>query len=120
MGGVGGWERMGMHESLLLGHLISFKEGRNQCTDGNCFKSIRKIGASEIRFYSIFPVDYFRIEHLNSDDLARFPEVVFGYLSPSMVVISTPNSEFNPLFEVKTVRDSDHKFEWSRKEFQSW
>uniref|UniRef100_A0A8C8YR70 Small RNA 2'-O-methyltransferase n=1 Tax=Prolemur simus TaxID=1328070 RepID=A0A8C8YR70_PROSS len=60
------------------------------------------------------------IEHLNSDDLARFPEVVFGYLSPSMVIISTPNSEFNPLFEVKTVRNSDHKFEWSRKEFQSW
>uniref|UniRef100_A0A2K6GPD4 Small RNA 2'-O-methyltransferase n=1 Tax=Propithecus coquereli TaxID=379532 RepID=A0A2K6GPD4_PROCO len=60
------------------------------------------------------------IEHLDPDDLARFPEVVFGYLSPSMVVISTPNSEFNPLFEVVTVRDLDHKFEWSRKEFQSW
>uniref|UniRef100_A0A8C5Y4J6 Small RNA 2'-O-methyltransferase n=1 Tax=Microcebus murinus TaxID=30608 RepID=A0A8C5Y4J6_MICMU len=60
------------------------------------------------------------IEHLNPDDLAKFPEVVFGYLSPSMVVISTPNSDFNPLFEVVTVRDFDHKFEWSRKEFQSW
>ncbi|XP_075835129.1 small RNA 2'-O-methyltransferase isoform X1 [Microtus pennsylvanicus] len=60
------------------------------------------------------------IEHLNSDDLAKFPEVVFGYLSPSMVVITTPNAEFNPLFPTVSLRDADHKFEWSRKEFQTW
>ncbi|XP_032753343.1 small RNA 2'-O-methyltransferase [Rattus rattus] len=60
------------------------------------------------------------IEHLDSDDLARFPEVVFGYLSPAMVVISTPNAEFNPLFPTVTLRDADHKFEWSRMEFQTW
>uniref|UniRef100_A0A8C6RAK6 Small RNA 2'-O-methyltransferase n=1 Tax=Nannospalax galili TaxID=1026970 RepID=A0A8C6RAK6_NANGA len=60
------------------------------------------------------------IEHLDSDDLARFPEVVFGYLSPAMVVISTPNSEFNPLFPTVALRDADHKFEWSRMEFQTW
>ncbi|XP_004620071.1 small RNA 2'-O-methyltransferase [Sorex araneus] len=60
------------------------------------------------------------IEHLDSRDLARFPKVVFGYLSPAMVVISTPNSEFNPLFPTVTLRDSDHKFEWSRMQFQTW
>ncbi|XP_048219555.1 small RNA 2'-O-methyltransferase [Perognathus longimembris pacificus] len=60
------------------------------------------------------------IEHLDSEDLARFPEVVFGYLSPAMLVISTPNSEFNPLFPTVTLRDADHKFEWSRVEFQTW
>ncbi|KAF7484842.1 Hypothetical predicted protein [Marmota monax] len=60
------------------------------------------------------------IEHLDSDDLARFPEVVFGYLSPAMIVISTPNSEFNPLFPTVTLRDADHKFEWNRMEFQTW
>nr|XP_044993798.1 small RNA 2'-O-methyltransferase [Jaculus jaculus] len=60
------------------------------------------------------------IEHLDSDDLARFPEVVFGYLSPGMIVISTPNLEFNPLFPTMTLRDADHKFEWSRMEFQTW
>uniref|UniRef100_A0A8C5KYW0 Small RNA 2'-O-methyltransferase n=1 Tax=Jaculus jaculus TaxID=51337 RepID=A0A8C5KYW0_JACJA len=59
------------------------------------------------------------IEHLDSDDLARFPEVVFGYLSPGMIVISTPNLEFNPLFPTMTLRDADHKFEWSRMEFQT-
>lgn len=66
------------------------------------------------------PADPFRIEHLDSEDLARFPEVVFGYLSPAMVVISTPNSDFNPLFPAVTLRDSDHKFEWNRKQFQTW
>ncbi|XP_014443689.1 small RNA 2'-O-methyltransferase isoform X2 [Tupaia chinensis] len=60
------------------------------------------------------------IEHLDSGDLARFPEVVFGYLSPAMIVISTPNSEFNPLFPIVTLRDSDHKFEWNRMQFQTW
>ncbi|XP_031230509.1 small RNA 2'-O-methyltransferase [Mastomys coucha] len=59
------------------------------------------------------------IEHLDSDDLARFPDVVFGYLSPAMIVISTPNAEFNPLFPTVTLRDADHKFEWSRMEFQT-
>ncbi|KAM8780572.1 small RNA 2'-O-methyltransferase [Rhynchonycteris naso] len=60
------------------------------------------------------------IEHLDSEDLARFPEVVFGYLCPAMIVISTPNSDFNPLFPTVTLRDSDHKFEWNRKQFQTW
>ncbi|XP_069934066.1 small RNA 2'-O-methyltransferase [Oryctolagus cuniculus] len=60
------------------------------------------------------------IEHLDSGDLARFPEVVFGYMSPAMVVISTPNSEFNPLFPTENLRDSDHKFEWNRMQFQTW
>ncbi|XP_003479236.2 small RNA 2'-O-methyltransferase [Cavia porcellus] len=60
------------------------------------------------------------IEHLDTDHLARFPEVVFGYLSPAMIVISTPNSEFNPLFPIVTLRDVDHKFEWNRMEFQTW
>ncbi|KAF5911057.1 hypothetical protein HPG69_001022, partial [Diceros bicornis minor] len=61
------------------------------------------------------------IEHLNSEDLARFPEVVFGYFSPTMIVISTPNSEFNPLFPLdNALRDLDHKFEWNRMQFQTW
>ncbi|XP_019484351.1 PREDICTED: small RNA 2'-O-methyltransferase isoform X2 [Hipposideros armiger] len=61
-----------------------------------------------------------RIEHLDPTDLADFPQVVFGYLSPAMIVISTPNVEFNPLFPAVTLRDSDHKFEWNRKQFQTW
>ncbi|XP_076580336.1 small RNA 2'-O-methyltransferase isoform X2 [Chaetodon auriga] len=61
------------------------------------------------------------IEHLTLDDVERFSEVVFGYMTPVAVIVSTPNSEFNPLLPVLAgFRHSDHKFEWTRAEFQSW
>ncbi|XP_066480652.1 small RNA 2'-O-methyltransferase [Tiliqua scincoides] len=61
------------------------------------------------------------IEHLEAQELEKFPEVVFGFMSPSMIIISTPNFEFNPLLPtVKLFRHSDHKFEWNRTEFQNW
>lgn len=81
-------------------------------------KSTRKIIAREL--HSVLPINHFRIEHLDSEDLAKFPEVVFGYFSPGMVVISTPNSDFNPLFPASTFRNSDHKFEWNQTQFQHW
>ncbi|XP_074491153.1 small RNA 2'-O-methyltransferase isoform X1 [Sebastes fasciatus] len=61
------------------------------------------------------------IEHLTLADVERFSEVVFGYMTPVAVIISTPNSEFNPLFPgLAGFRHSDHKFEWTRAEFKSW
>ncbi|XP_067323677.1 small RNA 2'-O-methyltransferase [Anolis sagrei] len=61
------------------------------------------------------------IEHLEANELETFPEVVFGFMSPTMVVISTPNSEFNPLLQTVTLfRHPDHKFEWNRAQFQNW
>ncbi|KFQ16695.1 Small RNA 2'-O-methyltransferase, partial [Merops nubicus] len=61
------------------------------------------------------------IEHLEEPELQKFPEVVFGFMAPSIVVISTPNSEFNPLLPgVTSFRHPDHKFEWNRVQFQSW
>ncbi|KFV16841.1 Small RNA 2'-O-methyltransferase [Tauraco erythrolophus] len=61
------------------------------------------------------------IEHLEESELKKFPEVVFGFMAPSIVVISTPNSEFNPLLPGVTLfRHADHKFEWNRVQFRSW
>ncbi|KAM3619361.1 uncharacterized protein V6R79_006949 [Siganus canaliculatus] len=61
------------------------------------------------------------IEHLSLADVERFSEVVFGYMTPVAVIVSTPNSDFNPLLPgLKGFRHSDHKFEWTRAEFQSW
>ncbi|XP_008332823.1 small RNA 2'-O-methyltransferase [Cynoglossus semilaevis] len=61
------------------------------------------------------------IEHLTPDDVQCFSEVVFGFMNPAAVIISTPNSEFNPLLPgLSGFRHSDHKFEWTRAEFQSW
>ncbi|XP_074954394.1 small RNA 2'-O-methyltransferase [Phalacrocorax aristotelis] len=61
------------------------------------------------------------IEHLEQSELKKFPEVVFGFMAPSIVVISTPNSEFNSLLPgVTSFRHPDHKFEWNQAQFQSW
>lgn len=61
------------------------------------------------------------IEHLTPADVELFSEVVFGYMTPKMVIISTPNSEFNIFMPgVSCYRHSDHKFEWTRAEFRSW
>eukprot|EP00123_Amoebidium_parasiticum_P021134 comp6212_c0_seq1/m.2043 comp6212_c0_seq1/g.2043 ORF comp6212_c0_seq1/g.2043 comp6212_c0_seq1/m.2043 type:complete len:396 (-) comp6212_c0_seq1:9-1196(-) len=63
------------------------------------------------------------IEHLHPPALHAFPSVVFGALKPAVAVITTPNRDYNVLFgwgEEERLRDADHKFEWSRTEFQKW
>ncbi|XP_065698528.2 small RNA 2'-O-methyltransferase isoform X1 [Patagioenas fasciata] len=61
------------------------------------------------------------IEHLEQSELMKFPEVVFGFMAPRIVVISTPNFEFNALLPNKALfRHPDHKFEWNQAQFQSW
>ncbi|XP_069718136.1 small RNA 2'-O-methyltransferase isoform X2 [Phaenicophaeus curvirostris] len=61
------------------------------------------------------------IEHLEESELKKFPEVVFGFMAPSIVVITTPNAEFNPLLPGLILsRHPDHKFEWNRAQFESW
>ena len=62
-----------------------------------------------------------RIEHLEAPVLSQFPAALFGKLNPRIVILSTPNSDFNVLFPTLTgFRHWDHKFEWSRREFQTW
>ncbi|TPX37632.1 hypothetical protein SmJEL517_g00692 [Synchytrium microbalum] len=67
------------------------------------------------------------IEHLDPPVLAAFPRTVFGVYRPGTVIITTPNAEFNvnfPSLKYGTpeaiLRNDDHRFEWTRAEFQSW
>ncbi len=63
------------------------------------------------------------IEHLEEDRLQAFVRVLFEYARPGTVVLSTPNVEYNSLFEnlqEGILRHDDHRFEWSRKQFESW
>ncbi|MEM9216772.1 MAG: 3' terminal RNA ribose 2'-O-methyltransferase Hen1 [Cyanobacteria bacterium P01_F01_bin.150] len=63
------------------------------------------------------------IEHLDPPRLAAFERVVFECARPETVVVTTPNSEYNVLFEtlpVGKLRHDDHRFEWSRQEFEAW
>ena len=62
------------------------------------------------------------LEHLDPEVLDRVPETVFGFIRPKLAVFSTPNSEFNVLFPdfEGPFRHWDHRFEWTRCEFQNW
>ncbi|XP_070175620.1 small RNA 2'-O-methyltransferase-like [Littorina saxatilis] len=61
------------------------------------------------------------VEHLEPDVLKQVTHCVFGRLRPPLVVVTTPNADFNILFPNFTgFRHWDHKFEWTREEFHHW
>ncbi|MEP6672003.1 MAG: 3' terminal RNA ribose 2'-O-methyltransferase Hen1 [Chthoniobacter sp.] len=63
------------------------------------------------------------IEHLDPPRRAAFERVLFEFARPGTVVITTPNAEFNVQWEALPAgkfRHKDHRFEWTRAEFQSW
>ena len=63
------------------------------------------------------------IEHLDLSRLAAFERVLFEFAHPRTVVLTTPNIEYNVKFEnlqAGNFRHKDHRFEWTRDEFQAW
>jgi 3' terminal RNA ribose 2'-O-methyltransferase Hen1 len=63
------------------------------------------------------------IEHLDPPRLAALERVLFEYARPGVVVLTTPNAEYNAVWETlpaDQLRHADHRFEWTRVEFQSW
>jgi 3' terminal RNA ribose 2'-O-methyltransferase Hen1 len=63
------------------------------------------------------------VEHLDEARLRSFERAVFGHARPRTVVVTTPNSEYNVKFEglpAGRYRHRDHRFEWTRAEFEAW
>lgn len=63
------------------------------------------------------------IEHLDPPRLAAFERVIFGETKPRLIVVTTPNVEYNVRFEslpAGRLRHRDHRFEWTRDEFRAW
>ncbi len=63
------------------------------------------------------------IEHMDDARLAAFERVLFEFAKPGAVVLTTPNVEYNVLFEgmePEQLRHRDHRFEWTRSEFEGW
>ena len=63
------------------------------------------------------------IEHLDKGRLVAFERVLFEFAKPKAAIITTPNVEFNVMFETLPAglfRHPDHRFEWSRAEFENW
>ena len=63
------------------------------------------------------------IEHLDPPRLAAFERVLFESARPKTVIVTTPNAEYNVKFDTLPAgqfRHKDHRFEWTREQFQSW
>jgi SAM-dependent methyltransferase len=63
------------------------------------------------------------VEHLDPPRLAAFERVLFECARPGTVVLTTPNREYNVQWVTLPAgkfRHRDHRFEWTRAEFQAW
>ncbi|XP_074570629.1 small RNA 2'-O-methyltransferase isoform X2 [Curcuma longa] len=72
------------------------------------------------------------IEHMEEDQASLFGNIALGTFCPRILIVSTPNYEYNPILqrsaaptsEEKTApckfRNHDHRFEWTREQFERW
>ncbi|MEP6560897.1 MAG: 3' terminal RNA ribose 2'-O-methyltransferase Hen1 [Nakamurella sp.] len=63
------------------------------------------------------------IEHLDPDRLPSLERNVFGSARPRVLLVTTPNAEYNSRYERLAdgeMRHRDHRFEWTRGQFAEW
>lgn len=62
------------------------------------------------------------IEHIDPRRLARVEMAVFGRMRPGLVLVTTPNQEYNVLHGLSPgqMRHPGHRFEWTRARFRQW
>ncbi|KAL0290316.1 UNVERIFIED_CONTAM: Small RNA 2'-O-methyltransferase [Sesamum calycinum] len=78
------------------------------------------------------------IEHMEEEDACLFGDVVLSSFSPRILIVSTPNYEYNVILQGSAphgqeedpdernqpqnckFRNHDHKFEWTRAQFNEW
>lgn len=63
------------------------------------------------------------IEHVDRERLAALEQVLFEHARPLCVIVTTPNAEYNvrfPNLPAGGMRHRDHRFEWTREQFEAW
>ena len=63
------------------------------------------------------------IEHIEPMRIPAFERAVFEFAAPQTVILTTPNKEYNQHYvnmQENQLRHEDHRFEWTRAEFQAW
>ncbi|KAK2437558.1 double-stranded RNA-binding domain (DsRBD)-containing protein [Trifolium repens] len=79
------------------------------------------------------------IEHMEEDQACLFGDVALSYFCPRILIVSTPNFEYNVVLQKSSppaqdqeesddqtllqsckFRNNDHKFEWTREQFTRW
>ena len=105
------------HARLRLDTLPAAQRGRITLLHGSLTYQDRRLAGYDAA------VGMEVIEHIDPPRLEAFEAVVFGGAQPGAVIITTPNSEYNGLFEnlpPGEFRHRDHRFEWTRQEFHAW
>ena len=105
------------HKRLHLDHLPTHQKTRIRLLHGALtYRDERLEGYDAAAVVEV-------IEHLDLLRLAAFERVLFECARPATVVVTTPNADYNIKFaslQAGTFRHKDHRFEWSRQEFQTW
>jgi 3' terminal RNA ribose 2'-O-methyltransferase Hen1 len=63
------------------------------------------------------------LEHIDRDRLPQVERNVFGFIRPRRLIITTPNADYNSVWETLpggAFRHTDHRFEWTQAQFMEW
>ena len=105
------------HDRLRVDRLPPAQKGRLKLIQGSLIYRDKRI--EDFDAAAVVEV----IEHLDPPRLAAFERVLFERARPETIVITTPNREYNVKWEslpAEKFRHRDHRFEWTRAEFQAW
>jgi 3' terminal RNA ribose 2'-O-methyltransferase Hen1 len=104
-------------QDRVLAKLPTHQKGRLQLIQGSLnYRDTRIAGYDAATVIEV-------IEHLELDRLKAFERVLFQFAQPRIAIVTTPNIEYNVKFEnlpAGKLRHPDHRFEWTRSEFQTW
>jgi 3' terminal RNA ribose 2'-O-methyltransferase Hen1 len=104
-------------QERVLDKLPTHQKGRLQLIQGSLnYRDARIAGYDAATVIEV-------IEHMELDRLKAFERVLFEFARPKIAIVTTPNIEYNVKFEnlpAGKLRHPDHRFEWTRAEFQNW
>ncbi|OES45764.1 3' terminal RNA ribose 2'-O-methyltransferase Hen1 [Domibacillus iocasae] len=61
------------------------------------------------------------IEHIDEHRLPKAVETILHEYQPKTFIVTTPNREYNEVYNMnEALRHTDHRFEWTRTEFERW
>ncbi len=102
---------------LKLDRLPPNQQGRVKLLQGSLvYRDSRLTGYDAMAIVEV-------IEHLDPPRLSALELSVFQAARPRHVIVTTPNREYNSMFPTLPpgrLRHNDHRFEWTRAEFEAW
>jgi hypothetical protein len=61
------------------------------------------------------------IEHIDEHRLPKAMETILYEYKPGALIVTTPNREYNEVYDMnEAMRHTDHRFEWTRAQFERW